>query len=94
MEKYRLVQEQKLDEVISSSPPPTTTTTASQHTSDAATTSTSISSEFPEVRITQQGKPRNYISYAMGLLVRYIYIALLYLYCCFVFGVAILYVEF
>jgi hypothetical protein len=23
-----------------------------------------------EVRITQQGKPRNYISYAMGLLVR------------------------
>jgi hypothetical protein len=25
---------------------------------------------FPEVRITQQGKPRNYISYAMNLFVR------------------------
>jgi hypothetical protein len=24
---------------------------------------------FPEVRITQQGKPRNYISYAMNLFV-------------------------
>lgn len=31
-------------------------------------TSTSFSSLFPEVRITQQGKPRNYISYAMNLL--------------------------
>ena len=26
--------------------------------------------KFPEVRITQQGKPRNYISYAMNLFVR------------------------
>jgi hypothetical protein len=29
---------------------------------------------FPEVRITQQGKPRNYISYAMNLFVRLSYI--------------------
>jgi len=27
-------------------------------------------SAFPEVRITQQGKPRNYITYAMNLFVR------------------------
>jgi hypothetical protein len=26
---------------------------------------------FPEVRITQQGKPRNYISYALNLFVSY-----------------------
>ena len=31
--------------------------------------SSSSSPTFPEVRITQQGKPRNYISYAMGLFV-------------------------
>jgi hypothetical protein len=29
----------------------------------------SNASHFPEVRITQQGKPRNYISYAMNLFV-------------------------
>lgn len=29
----------------------------------------STSTSFPEVRITQQGKPRNYISYAMNLFV-------------------------
>lgn len=28
-----------------------------------------LSPNFPEVRITQQGKPRNYISYAMNLFV-------------------------
>jgi hypothetical protein len=85
MEKYRLIQEQKPDELSSTSfaPPhapnvdgagslrrkPSTTTTQSRyHTSDTVTTS---SNEYPEVRITQQGKPRNYISYAMNLLVRH-----------------------
>jgi hypothetical protein len=29
----------------------------------------SSAGSFPEVRITQQGKPRNYISYAMNLFV-------------------------
>ena len=28
-----------------------------------------VDAHFPEVRITQQGKPRNYISYAMSLFV-------------------------
>ena len=93
MEKYRLVQELKVDEVSTRPPLPASPTqppnmadvaaacpqrnpaiTQSRpHASDTATTSTGTvsSSEFPEVRITQQGKPRNYISYAMGLLVRY-----------------------
>ena len=83
MEKYRLIQEQKPEEVV---PTPTSnvvdhsagriqpSTTTQQHTSDTitkSTTSTSRSIEYPEVRITQQGKPRNYISYAMNLLVRH-----------------------
>jgi hypothetical protein len=119
MEKYRLVQDQKVDEgsfpqaaaaaaavtttaattstqTVSPHQQPSlplpcnmnvaTTTTGSSfskksssvtqsrsHPSDSTTTSSGSTSnscnEFPEVRITQQGKPRNYISYAMGLLV-------------------------
>ena len=82
MEKYRLVQEQKVDEAASTpllgATLPTTAHPSRPHapeattpaTSTVTTTTSSSSSEFPEVRITQQGKPRNYISYAMGLLVR------------------------
>lgn len=94
MEKYRLIQEQKPEELSSASsaqqpqpqpqPPcnvqdgaggsvrrkPSTDTPSRHHTSDTVTTSSTISTEYPEVRITQQGKPRNYISYAMNLLVR------------------------
>jgi hypothetical protein len=52
MEKYRLVQEHKVEE------------------SEGGERRRSQSeSGYPEVRITQQGKPRNYISYAMNLLV-------------------------
>ena len=55
MEKYRLVQEHKAD--------PDEIGIGSSHEGGP-------SSPFPEVRITQQGKPRNYISYAMNLFVR------------------------
>lgn len=53
MEKYRLVQEQKGD----------------QDDIGPISSTSSHESIFPEVRITQQGKPRNYISYAMNLFV-------------------------
>jgi len=55
MEKYRLVQEHK-----------------AEAEDDAHRQSAAGPDEhgFPEVRITQQGKPRNYISYAMTLFVR------------------------
>jgi hypothetical protein len=53
MEKYRLVQEHKVE--------------GSETEGFAATDA----SGFPEVRITQQGKPRNYISYAMSLFVSF-----------------------
>jgi hypothetical protein len=56
MEKYRLVQETKPDE--------------SDEFLDHHAAASSSSTDFPEVRITQQGKPRNYISYAMNLFVR------------------------
>ena len=36
-----------------------------------------------EVRITQQGKPRNYISYAMGLFVSIVYCIYCSIYCVF-----------
>lgn len=49
MEKYRLVNEERVDSDDVQIPGET--------------------DDFPEVRITQQGKPRNYISYAMSLLV-------------------------
>ena len=54
MEKYRLIQEHKMD--------------FEQHEGGLQRQQTE--SGFPEVRITQQGKPRNYISYAMNLFVR------------------------
>ena len=67
MEKYRLVGERKsglLPSDDQQSKVESTTATAS--TSGAATIAEADSSE---VRITQQGKPRNYISYAISLLV-------------------------
>ena len=68
MDKYRLVQEHKLedesDEYLGQP-------TATGGTGATAASSASASTDnFPEVRITQQGKPRNYISYAMNLFVR------------------------
>jgi hypothetical protein len=70
MEKYRLVQEHKADESDEYFDPPA----ATGSTGDVATSSGSANTGdflfFPEVRITQQGKPRNYISYAMNLFVR------------------------
>lgn len=54
MEKYRLIQDHKVD-------------FEQQETSQQRQ---QAGSSFPEVRITQQGKPRNYISYAMNLFVR------------------------
>ena len=73
MEKYRLIQESKVDE-----PPPTSPTQPQAHQQNtppgqpypSGKVSAMERSEYPEVRITQQGKPRNYISYAMNLLVR------------------------
>jgi hypothetical protein len=59
MEKYRLVPEQQ-HKPTELEMPPEGQRLRQQHTE----------SGFPEVRITQQGKPRNYISYAMSLLVR------------------------
>lgn len=56
MEKYRLIQEHKVDFEQQQQ----------QHEGQRQHTE----SGFPEVRITQQGKPRNYISYAMNLFVR------------------------
>jgi ribonuclease P/MRP protein subunit RPP25 len=67
MEKYRLVQEHKADESDEYLDHPV----ATGGTGATATSSGSASTDnFPEVRITQQGKPRNYISYAMNLFVR------------------------
>jgi hypothetical protein len=57
MEKYRLVPEQQHKPTEQEMQPEGQR--RPQHTE----------SGFPEVRITQQGKPRNYISYAMSLLV-------------------------
>jgi len=54
MEKYRLVQEHKAEGE------------EELHRLHAASQE---QHGFPEVRITQHGKPRNYISYAIGLFV-------------------------
>jgi hypothetical protein len=64
MEKYRLVQEHKAPEVSDMFQQEDSTATGAA-TAAAATGDAG----FPVVRITQQGKPRNYISYAMGLFV-------------------------
>lgn len=53
MEKYRLVHEHKAETDVDIPLPGGETAMA----------------KFPEVRITHQGKPRNYISYAMSLFV-------------------------
>jgi hypothetical protein len=74
MEKYRLVQEHKADGAESDEyldHQPTATGGTGTGTGAAAAGGSSASADnFPEVRITQQGKPRNYISYAMNLFVR------------------------
>jgi DNA-binding protein len=78
MEKYRLVQEHKGgidgDDLVESSNNnlnmnSSTTTTAATTTSQQQQQSQQSQSQHPntEVRITQQGKPRNFISYAMNL---------------------------
>lgn len=56
MEKYRLIQEHKVD-----------------FEQPYEGRSQPAEGVFPEVRITQQGKPRNYISYAMNLFVSCLY---------------------
>lgn len=60
MDKYRLVGERKPD--ATSTATTTTTTTITQRDSNK-----NDSIDICEVRITQQGKPRNYITYAMTL---------------------------
>lgn len=72
MEKYRLVQEHARGEAAAAAMPQSSTAVSSD---PHATTSSSVDESgelgaLPVVRITQQGKPRNYISYAMGLFVR------------------------
>lgn len=67
MEKYRLVQEHKAD-------PDDIGLVPSSHEPSGATP------VFPEIRITQQGKPRNYISYAMNLFVSYFYCDVIFFY--------------
>lgn len=69
MEKYRLVQEHARGEAAAAAMPQSSTAVSSD---PHATTSSSVDESgelgaLPVVRITQQGKPRNYISYAMGL---------------------------
>lgn len=66
MEKYRLVQEHKAPEVSDMFQQEESTAGATTGAAPAA----GGEAGFPVVRITQQGKPRNYISYAMGLFVR------------------------
>jgi hypothetical protein len=63
MEKYRLVQEHKAPEVSDMFQQDDSTT------GTGAATGATGDAGLPVVRITQQGKPRNYISYAMGLFV-------------------------
>lgn len=58
MEKYRLIQEQNAD-------------IDDDNFSHQRQAASNEGHGYPEVRITQQGKPRNYISYAMTLIVRY-----------------------
>jgi len=65
MEKYRLVQENRVDENASSDFLVEDTAGGS----GASPSSGGPGSDLPVVRITQQGKPRNYISYAMNLFV-------------------------
>lgn len=71
MEKYRLVQEHKADESDEYLDHPPAAQTRGTDMDPAVSGGASATTDnFPEVRITQQGKPRNYISYAMNLFVR------------------------
>lgn len=58
MEKYRLVQEHKAED-------------SQEFQTTDSTSVDEAGNNFPEVRITQQGKPRNYISYALSLFVSF-----------------------
>jgi hypothetical protein len=62
MEKYRLIPDTSKTDYEQSSFEP-------HHQHHRGPLSPSSEHKFPEVRITQQGKPRNYISYAMNLFV-------------------------
>lgn len=73
MEKYRLVQESKVDLMMSGNEEFSATgnTTTTSHHSGGSVVGTGVNNcGWPEVRITQQGKNRNYISYALNLFVR------------------------
>ena len=70
MEKYRLVQEHKAPEVSDMFQHEDSTAPGAGPGAATAAAATGDSG-FPVVRITQQGKPRNYISYAMGLFVSF-----------------------
>jgi hypothetical protein len=72
MEKYRLVQEHKADESdeFPEHPAATGGTGAVDASSSGGGGGSASTDNFPEVRITQQGKPRNYISHAMNIFVR------------------------
>jgi hypothetical protein len=65
MEKYRLVQEHKAPEVSDMFQQDDSTT----GTGAGASATAPGDAGLPVVRITQQGKPKNYPSYATGLFV-------------------------
>lgn len=67
MEKYRLVQENKADGTEDF---PEAAAYGGNNSPAAGSSSSATGSSIPEVRITQQGKPRNYITYAMNKFVR------------------------
>lgn len=68
MEKYRLVEERKGSEMMGGGAVGSGEAAASVATEKGEEqASQSQSQSTSEVRITQQGKPRNYISYAMNL---------------------------
>jgi ribonucleases P/MRP protein subunit RPP25 len=66
MEKYRLIPDTSKTDYEQSSFEP-------HHQHHRGPLYPSSEHKFPEVRITQQGKPRNYISYAMNLFVSICY---------------------
>jgi len=66
-------QQQHQSTPIQPPPPPSSAASAAAAAGkrdDDETANDSKLEGHPEVRITQQGKPRNYISYAMSLFVR------------------------
>jgi hypothetical protein len=60
MDRYRLVEEHKVGSDY-----------GDDEGSPSGETGRITHQGFPEVRITQQGKPRNYIAYAMSLFVSF-----------------------